>query len=225
MSRNKEIIHKFLDGEVSAEELQEVLGLIEADPRMKEEFIGLQETIRIIEESEKLSPPVSFAAEVMAKLPEPKVPFVEKVRDFLFGGRTLRWNMATALATAALAVIVISGIFESQNGIFQSRKKNELATPVNSTADASAVAARFALSAPKAKTVAIAGDFNKWKTDESLLKKQDGGIWTIEIPLNPGVYNYMFIVDGEVWVTDPHAGEYRDDGFGYRNSVAKVESL
>lgn len=225
MNRDREILHRYLDGELSAEEMTELLRLMEADSRLKEEFIGLQVAVRTMEYAERLSPPVSFAAEVMAKLPEPKVPFVKKAGDFLFRGRMLRWNMAAALATLALAVIVISGIFESRNGIVQSLKKNESATPVNSPGEASAVAVRFVFSDPKAKTVAIAGDFNKWKTDGSILKRRDGGIWTLEIPLNPGIHQYMFIVDGEVWVTDPHAGEYRDDGFGYRNSVVKVESL
>lgn len=225
MSGVRELMHKFLDGEVSAEEMAELLRLMEADSRLKEEFTELRGTVRIMEHSERLSPPVSFIAEVMAKLPEPKVPFREKVRDFLFRGRMLRWNMATALVFPALVVIVISGIFESRNGIVQSRKENESAALVSSAGGASAVAVRFVFSAPKAKTVAIAGDFNKWKTDGNILKRRDGGIWTIEIPLNTGIYQYLFIVDGEAWVPDPDAQEYRDDGFGYRNSVVRVESL
>ncbi len=225
MNGVRELMHKFLDRELSAEEMAELLKLMEADSRLNEEFIGLQEAVRTMECAERLSPPLSFAPEVMRRLPEPKAPFAERLREFFLRGRTLRWNMAAALATLALAVIVISGIFESRNGIVQSLKKNESATPVDSPGDASAVAVRFVFPAPKAKTVAIAGDFNKWRTDGSILKRRDGGIWTIEIPLSPGIHQYMFIVDGEAWVPDPDAREHRDDGFGYRNSVVRVESL
>jgi 1,4-alpha-glucan branching enzyme len=54
------------------------------------------------------------------------------------------------------------------------------------------------------------------------MKRQPDGLWTIDIKLKPGTYNYMFVVDGEMWVTDPDAGLYRDDGFGYKNSVVRV---
>lgn len=225
MNDVKELMHKFLDGEASAEELAVLSSLMEADSGLKEEFNELQGAVRIMEHAERLSPPLSFASEVMRRLPEPKAPFAERLREFFLGGRTLRWNMATAAAALALVVIVMGGILEYRNGNFQSRKKNDSVILANSPGGASAVAVRFAFSAPKAKAVAIAGDFNKWKTDENILKRQDGGIWTIEIPLNPGSHQYMFIVDGEAWVPDPNAREYRDDGFGYRNAVVKVDPI
>jgi hypothetical protein len=33
----------------------------------------------------------------------------------------------------------------------------------------------------------------------------------------------MFVVDGEVWVTDPRAERYVDDGFGMRNALIAVQ--
>jgi 1,4-alpha-glucan branching enzyme len=110
-------------------------------------------------------------------------------------------------------------------GIFQFQKKNNLVQYANTTSGESTITVRINFHAPEAKKVAIAGDFNKWKVDENILKRQDNGIWTIEIPLKPGAYNYMFVVDGKVWMTDPNAELYQDDGFGFKNSVLKVTKL
>ena len=80
---------------------------------------------------------------------------------------------------------------------------------------------RLTFAAPAATRVAVAGDFNKWRTDSHVMHRENG-MWTIELALQPGVYTYMFIVDSKEWVTDPHAESYRDDGFGYRNAVMRV---
>ena len=79
------------------------------------------------------------------------------------------------------------------------------------------------LHAPEAHHVSVAGTFNKWKVDANVLTKQENGVWTISIPLKPGEYNYMFVVDGKAWVTDPNAETYRDDGFGNKNAVVRVK--
>jgi len=44
------------------------------------------------------------------------------------------------------------------------------------------------------------------------------------VPVLPGVHEYMFIVNGDTWVTDPRADRYVDDGFGNRNAVLAVAS-
>jgi 1,4-alpha-glucan branching enzyme len=69
--------------------------------------------------------------------------------------------------------------------------------------------------------VAVAGDFNKWKTDVHEMKKTDG-TWSIDLKLKPGVYSYSFVVDGTAWVPDPGAEFYEDDGYGSRNSVLRI---
>ena len=32
----------------------------------------------------------------------------------------------------------------------------------------------------------------------------------------------MFLVDGETWITDPHAERYVEDGYGNRNAVIAI---
>ncbi len=217
MNKDMDIIHRLLDGEISDEEKKNILNRIDSDPVLKDEFNRIEKTIRIVS-SNRLIAPASFTSDVMRRLPARKESYVKEVRDFFFKGRVLRWNMATALAVACLMIIVFAGIFQFQ-------KKNNLVQYANTTSGESTITVRINFYAPKAKKVAIAGDFNKWKVNGNILKKQDNGIWTIEIPLKPGTYNYMFVVDGKVWMTDPNAELYQDDGFGFKNSVLKVTKL
>ncbi len=81
---------------------------------------------------------------------------------------------------------------------------------------------QFSLDAPGARTVAVSGDFNQWTADAAMDDPDGDGVWTLRVPLEPGVHEYMFVVDGERWVTDPLAERYADDGFGNRNAVLAV---
>lgn len=86
-----------------------------------------------------------------------------------------------------------------------------------------AVLVRFALKAPGAHQVALVGDFNSWGVHETRLQDpEEGEVWHIVLPLKPGVYQYMFVVDGKTWMPDPLGNETVDDGFGHRNSLMKV---
>jgi hypothetical protein len=81
---------------------------------------------------------------------------------------------------------------------------------------------QFVLEAPAARSVAVAGDFNEWDGGHELEDPDGDGVWTGRVPILPGVHEYMFIVDGNDWVTDPRAGRWSDDGFGNRNAVLAV---
>jgi hypothetical protein len=83
---------------------------------------------------------------------------------------------------------------------------------------------QFMLEAPEARTVAVSGDFNQWAGDAAMDDLDGDGVWTLRVPLEPGVHEYMFVIDGERWVTDPLAERYSDDGFGGQNAVLAVPS-
>lgn len=88
------------------------------------------------------------------------------------------------------------------------------------TAPQSLTRAWFRLKAPDAKRVSVVGTFNGWDPDAHPLQGPDRtGVWTLGLPLPPGRYRYMFVLDGVRWVTDPNAAGYEDDGFGTRNSL------
>lgn len=75
---------------------------------------------------------------------------------------------------------------------------------------------QFQLQAPEASDVRLAGSFTNWQPQYEL-RRTAPGIWTITIPLVPGVHDYAFVIDGERWVPDP-AAQAVDDGFGGTNS-------
>jgi hypothetical protein len=82
------------------------------------------------------------------------------------------------------------------------------------------VLVHFQLDAPQARAVSLAGDFSNW-APTYVMTRSKPGVWTIVVPLSPGVHDYSFIIDGEKWTPDP-AAPARDDGFGGKNSRIAV---
>jgi len=80
----------------------------------------------------------------------------------------------------------------------------------------------FSLSAPQARSAAIAGDFNQWNTSSHSLKQGRKGVWRISLSLNPGQYEYRFFVDGE-WQNDPNCSSFVENPFGTSNSLKIVK--
>ena len=80
----------------------------------------------------------------------------------------------------------------------------------------------FELKAPTATSVAVSGDFNNWDPKGLPLKKKRSGIWSVELSLQPGRYEYKFIVDGE-WKIDPENKLTSPNPFGTENSVKEVK--
>ncbi len=73
------------------------------------------------------------------------------------------------------------------------------------------------------RTVCLAGTFNNWSVSATPMEDTDGdGTWKVVLRLPQGEHQYKFVVDGTVWVTDMKAEEFRDDGYGGRNSVIIV---
>jgi len=79
----------------------------------------------------------------------------------------------------------------------------------------------FQLSAPEVGEIYLAGSFNGWDPTVRPLKKQKDGTWKTTVTLEPGVYEYRFIVDGE-WRNDPGREERRGNEFGVENSDLRV---
>ncbi len=81
---------------------------------------------------------------------------------------------------------------------------------------------RFSYFGPDAKSVRVGGNFNDWNpTDEFLMKRDEYGMWTKNVLLKPGIYQYKFIVDGE-WVEDQNNSNYINNAYGGTNSVLEI---
>ena len=77
------------------------------------------------------------------------------------------------------------------------------------------------LDRPDAHEVFIAGSFNEWRTCDTPMIRLNGGGWSAQLNLEPGRYEYRFIVDGE-WADDPAATEWIPNPFGGANAVLEV---
>lgn len=74
-----------------------------------------------------------------------------------------------------------------------------------------------------AEAVNVTGDFCDWKADAYPMKKGKDGCWKKMVYLEPGQYEYRFVVDGD-WQSDPEAPESVPNDFGTTNSVVTVEA-
>lgn len=79
----------------------------------------------------------------------------------------------------------------------------------------------FVVALPEANEVTVIGDFNGWQP--AAMTRGGGGIWSLELDLAPGRYEYAFIIDGVAWKPDPRADEYVKS-YGSTNSVKYVNT-
>lgn len=72
------------------------------------------------------------------------------------------------------------------------------------------------------KEVFLAGSFNNWQMTTPMSDKKIPGVYTRRLLLEPGEYQYKFVVNGE-WRLDGSNGCFTPNGFGELNSLLKVE--
>ena len=75
---------------------------------------------------------------------------------------------------------------------------------------------QFRIEVPGAADVALAGSFSGWRAEHHLTEVAPG-VWSIMLPLSPGVHDYAFVIDGERMIVDPYAPVVADP-FGGSNS-------
>lgn len=74
---------------------------------------------------------------------------------------------------------------------------------------------------PEASLVVLTGTFNNWNQSQ-LLCAREGDAWACRLDLDPGVYQYKFIVDGD-WLLDPSNPDTAEDEAGNVNNVIEVK--
>lgn len=130
----------------------------------------------------------------------------------------LRWRPAYPLAAAAVLAAVIA---TQALPLPTDRTDAGPSSPAGVVRNAVApVYVQFRLHMSAAKQVALAGSFSDWQPAYALQQVAEG-VWTVVLPMAPGVHDYAFVVDGEQWVPDPYAPQV-DDGFGGANSRLTV---
>ena len=78
----------------------------------------------------------------------------------------------------------------------------------------------FKLRAPGAEEVILCGSFNNWETHSHHLKRDKKGVWRTYLSMEPGIYEYRFLVDGQ-WQNDPEA-DVMPNAVGSQNCLQVV---
>jgi chromosome partitioning protein len=79
----------------------------------------------------------------------------------------------------------------------------------------------LSLSAPDAREVYVAGDFNGWKLDDSSRMQALNGTWNKKINLKSGQYRYRFVIDGK-WLDDPNNPNREMNPYGGMDSLLEI---
>lgn len=80
----------------------------------------------------------------------------------------------------------------------------------------------FVAHAPGAGQVKIAGDFNDWAPDNTVMQRNGSpDVFEALLPLQPGRYRYRLVIDGQ-WYSDPHNTYVECNPYGELNSVVEV---
>jgi anti-sigma factor RsiW len=213
------LLQRFVDQELSPDERIRFVAELGRSDALRQRTIELEQLLLNVGELPRPLVPPGFAARVMEGIgPAPSI--MTRLADVLFAARDLRWNLASAVGTLALVALVMAGLVTG--GLQQAPPATVAGAPGVAAAPSATVSVRLVVVQPDARTVQLAGDFNGWNPSRTPLEQASNGAWTVTIALEPGRYEYMFLVDGRQWLADPFALEHNDDGFGSRNAVLEV---
>lgn len=230
MITDDDLVQRFLDQELSAEERIHFLARVGRDSALRERVIALEQLVLGASRLPRPAVPAAFVADVMDRI-EPAWPVWRTLAHAFLAPRQLRWNLASAAAVACVALLAVWGVVTAGPARRSARPPSTPSvegtpTSAGSTgmAASTTVLVRLVVLQPGARTVQVAGDFNGWNPARAPLEQTANGAWTVMLPLEPGRYEYQFVVDGDEWIADPFAAEQSDDGFGSRNAVLEVRS-
>ena len=224
--RNEELVQRFIDQELSARERMQFVVALGRDQALREHVLALEQLILDAGRLPRPIVPEGFSARVLERTTPRAVSGFSRTStwrrliDAMWAPRAFQWNLAGASAAACVVLLavgaaVVTGMRWPQMSIAD-------ATPAAAAPTAGPVLVRLVVVQPGARVVQAAGDFNGWNPSRTPLEQTADGAWTVTLPLEPGRYEYQFVVDGDQWIGDPFAVEQSNDGFGSRNAVLDV---
>ncbi len=80
----------------------------------------------------------------------------------------------------------------------------------------------FEVDAEPGSQVCVAGSFNSWNPEAHVLRPAAGaGHFKRIVYLEPGAYEYKFVIDGN-WSVDPNCPSFAANNLGTLNSILEV---
>lgn len=226
---NEELFRQYLDGELSSEEEIRALHMIAENEEMRKLLSferTLFQTFSGEPDPESFTVPANFSNSVMDRIAQ-KEPELQKEKKAdgiilsLFKPKNMVIRPVYAMAAILLLSFGLGYMFlnQSEQEMLVSSYDEQTSAQLVSETE-SEVWIRFVYLDEDAESIEVAGDFSNWEpvalSREFVGEKQ---VWTGLIPVTRGEHRYMFVKDGEEWVTDPLAPMQRDDGFGNKNAV------
>ena len=232
------LIARYLDGALSEQEADQLLQAAATDPHLENELRAYEALLAGALTLPSQDTSASFTDNVMDRITEAArhqaiaaTPPLRRPRRFVSSStRTL------ALA-ASLAVLFVTGY-----RIGQMNDHGPNATDGIAQVEASSIASgvvmpvefvggedgsgrhlqlvRFAAQpmGGDVRSITVAGTFNNWDPEATPMQRE-GEAWVAYLLLPQDVHQYMFVENGDQWVTDPSASRTLKDGFGNENAI------
>ncbi|WP_340106331.1 hypothetical protein [Rhodohalobacter sp. 8-1] len=227
-----DLLRQFLDGELNPKQERNALKRIAENDEMREQLRFEQyvsKTLRGKFDAKSFSVPEGFSDDVMSEIAqlegtaERNPSWIEKVKqqlNSLLTPREYSFRPATIFAVPALLLILFTGLYQSMLLKPAQSIEYSAGTQVVSGEASEEVWIRFVYIDEEANQIAVAGNFSDWEPIELDSRKMgDRTVWTGLVPVKRGEHRYMFVRNGEEWISDPLAEIQRDDGFGNKNAV------
>jgi anti-sigma factor RsiW len=222
-----EYIQKYLDGDLNDAEAALFVKALARDPALDAELRELEQMLALVTRDTDRDPSSNFSEDVMKRVRAENAVLraIDDSQTSLFrrafaisrgGGLRLAWAASFAF------VFVIGYLFAGLNRNDAAAPEGTLPTVATSSGQPSTamklVRLVYVPQNPAVQAVSVAGTFNGWDPADTEMTRQ-GQTWVALMTLPMEVYEYMFVEDGQRWVTDPLAIQTRDDGFGRKNAV------
>ena len=230
------VLARYFDGDLDEREAREFLDRVGKDPALKKELHAYEQLLTLGKTLPTPGAPAGFTDKVMKSIAaaDERPVIIRQKREY----RNTRWA-GIAVAAAVAIVAYVGGWWAGMNKGVGPLTQGDASQPmeivvedaaptlVSQTSETAADGyqyVRFAYvpTSPDVRRVTVVGNFNNWNPEAAPLSMRSG-VWSTILVLPPGSYEYMFVEDGERWVTDPLAIQTRDDGFGGTNAVIDVE--
>jgi hypothetical protein len=215
------LLARYIEGDLAEDEVAAFLEAIERSPQLARELGAYESVLAAAQHPVPFAPGPDFTDRVMAEVSRPDRPSVQ--------ARPQRPRWVRQLAAAAAVVMLFSGGWWTARqlgaGLETLAPASSFVVPaawnVSSGNGVQFVRLVYPPPGPDLDQVSVAGSFNGWDPG-SIPMTFDGKVWSAILVLPPGSYEYMFVEDGERWVTDPLAPRTRSDGFGGVNAVLDI---
>jgi hypothetical protein len=220
----KKLINPYIDQALDQDIAQQLDEHLKSCSECREEYLKLKQVVSALNSISPQPAPEALTQSIMAKISQKEIQIQTSWIDHLKKQISIpslsfpqKWESILSFRLVGAAAVTALFLFFAFTFIFN--------TPDTSPICSAEVQFSLRISNSKAHTVAIAGDFNNWNPRANILEDPEGdGIWTGTLRLEPGRYEYMFVLDGEEWFTDPNAIRYVKDGFGNKNAILEINN-